>query len=76
MMKRVVNTWIYEKEPTLFLKMGTHLSAVRQRWEQNQRIFNELIRERLLDNPHRLTTILTPDPNMQARLNANVDEST
>ena len=70
MMIRVVNTWIYEKEPTLFLKMGTHLSAVRQRWEQNPRIFNELIRERLLDNPHRLATILSPDPDMQARLDA------
>ena len=70
MMIRVINTWVYEKEPTLFLKMGTHLSAVRQRWEQNPQIFNELIRERLLDNPHRLTTILTPDPDMQARLDA------
>ncbi len=67
---RVISTWIYEKEPTLFLRMGTHLSAVHQRWEQNPRIFNELIRERLLDNPHRLTTILTPDPDMQARLDA------
>ena len=74
MMKRVVNTWIYEKEPTLFLKMGKHLSAVRQRWAQNPRIFNELIRERLLDNPHRLTAILTPDPDMQARLDANEDK--
>ena len=74
MMKRVVNTWIYEKEPTLFLKMGTYLSAARQRWEQNPHIFNELIRERLLGNPHRLMTIVTPDPNMQARLDANVDE--
>ncbi len=70
MMMRVINTWIYEKEPTLFLKMGTHLSAVRQQWEQNPQIFNELIRERLLDNPHRLTTILTPDPDMQARFDA------
>ena len=70
MMIRVINTWVYEKEPTLFLKMGTHLSAIRQRWEQNPQIFNELIRERLLDNPHRLTTILTPDPEMQARLDA------
>ncbi len=67
---RVIDTWIYEKEPTLFLRMGTHLSAVRQQWEQNPCIFNELIRERLLDNPHRLTTILTPDPDMQARLDA------
>ena len=70
MMMRVINTWVYEKEPTLFLKMGTHLSAIRQRWEQNPQIFNELIRERLLDNPHRLTSILTPDPEMQARLDA------
>lgn len=74
MMKRVVNTWIYEKEPTLFLKMGEHLSAVRQQWEQNPYVFNELIRERLLDNPHRLTTILSPDPGMQTRFDANVDE--
>ena len=70
MAMRVIGTWIYEKDPTLFLRMGTHLSAVHQRWEQNPRIFNELIRERLLDNPHRLTTILTPDPDMQARLEA------
>ena len=71
---RVIGTWIYEKEPTLFLKMGTHLSAVRQQWEQNPQIFNELIRERLLDNPHRLTTILTPDPEMRARLDATENE--
>ena len=74
MMKRVVNTWIYEKEPTLFLKMGTHLSAVHQSWEQNPQIFNELIRERFLDNPHQLTTILSPDPDMQARIDANEND--
>ncbi len=70
MAMRVIGTWIYEEEPTLFLKMGTHISAVRQRWERNPQILNQLIRERLLDNPHRLTTILTPDPDMQARLDA------
>ena len=68
MMERVVNTWIYEKEPTLFLKMGLVLSTVRQRWAQNPRIFNELIREKFLDNPHRLTVVYAPDPEMQARL--------
>ena len=71
MMKRVINTWIYEKEPTLFLNMGACLSTIRQRWNQNPRIFNELIRERLLDNPHRLITVITPDPGMQARIDAN-----
>lgn len=71
MMKRVITAWIYDKEPTLFLKMGACLSTIRQRWEQNPRIFNDLIRERLLKNPHRLTTVLTPDPGMQARLDAS-----
>ena len=70
MMERVVNTWIYEKEPTLFLKMRAVLSTVRQRWEQNPRLFNELIREKFLDNPHRLTVVYAPDPEMQARLDA------
>ncbi len=73
MMLRVVNTWIHQKDPTLFLKMDAVLSAVRQRWERNPHIFNELIRERLLDNPHQLTTILSPDPGMQARLEGNED---
>ena len=70
MAMRAFNTWIYDKDPTLFLKMGTHSSAVHQRWEQNPHIFNDLIQERLLDNPHRLTTILKPDPDMKARIDA------
>ena len=73
-MVRVVESWIYEKDPTLFLKMGTYLTTIRQQWEQNPRIFNELIRERLLNNTHRLTTILSPDSEMQSRLDANLDE--
>ena len=74
MAMRVFNTWIYEKDPTLFLKMGEHLSAVRQRWEQNPQIFNDLIRERLLDNPHRLTTILKPAPGKLESLYAKENE--
>ena len=70
MMERVINAWIYEKEPTLFLKMRTVLSTIRQRWEQNPRIFNELIRERLLDNPHWVTAVVSPDPSMQERIEA------
>ena len=70
MMERIVNTWIYEKEPTLFLEIGKVLSTVRQRWEQNPNVFYELIREKFLDNPHRLTVVYAPDPEMQACLDA------
>ena len=73
-MVRVVNTWIYEKEPTRFLEMGKHLSNVRKRWDENPNIFNELIREWFLDNSHRLTVILTPDPGMQSRIDSEESE--
>ena len=74
MAMRVFNTWIYDKDPTLFLKMGTYISVVHQRWKQNPHLFTDLIQERLLDNPHRLTTVLTPDPDMQARIDAKEDQ--
>ncbi|MCG9127966.1 insulinase family protein [Candidatus Poribacteria bacterium] len=73
-MVRVVNTWVYEKDPIGFLEMGKHLSNVRKRWDENPNIFNELIREWFLDNSHRLTVILTPDPDMQSRIDSEVNE--
>ena len=74
MMSRVVQTWIYEKDPATSLKMGTFLSTIRQRWIRNPSIFNHLIRERLLENPHRLTSVLYPDPNMKEQTKVNHDQ--
>ncbi|RKU29804.1 hypothetical protein C6497_05525 [Candidatus Poribacteria bacterium] len=73
-MVRVVNTWIYDKEPTLFLEMGKHIANIKKRWDKNPHIFNELIREWFLDNPHRLTVILTPDVDMQSRIDSEENE--
>lgn len=70
MLYRVIEAWIYEKDSDTFLKMGENLAAVQQRWQENPAIFNELIRERLLDNPHRLLSVLSPDAEMQARMDA------
>lgn len=74
MMSRVVQTWIYGRDPSTSLMMGSHLSAIRKRWKRNPMIFNVLIRGRLLENPHRLTSILSPDPGMQNRLKADHDK--
>ena len=76
MLYRVIEAWIYEKDSDTFLKMGESLSAIRQRWQENPAIFNELIRERLIDNPHRLTSVLSPDANMQAKLDAALEART
>ena len=70
MLYRVIEAWIYEKDSDTFLKLGESLATVRQRWEANPAVFNELIRERLIDNPHRLTSVLSPDRDMQAKIDA------
>ena len=73
---RVIEAWIYDNDSDTFLKMGESLAAIRKRWEENPALFNEMIRERLVDNPHRLTSVLSPDPNMQAKLDAELEQRT
>jgi Zn-dependent M16 (insulinase) family peptidase len=67
---RVVNAWIHDADPLLFLDMGRHLEACRQRWAAEPDLFRRLIRELLIENPHRLVTMLKPDPDWQARTDA------
>lgn len=76
MLYRVVNAWIYDNDTDTFLRMGENLATIRKRWEENPAIFNELIRERLLENPHRLTSVLSPDQDMQAKLDAELEKRT
>ena len=74
MLQRVIEGWIYEKDSNTFLKMGKTLADVRQQWQGNPAIFNELIRERLIENPHRLTSVLSPDRDKQAKTDADLAE--
>ena len=74
MLCRVIGAWIYEKDPNTLLKMRECLATVRRRWQENPAIFNELIRERLIDNPHRLLSVLAPDRDMQAKMDTDLAE--
>ena len=74
MLYRVINGWIYEKDSDTFLKMGKTFTDVRQQWLENPSIFNDFIREKFIENPHRLTNILSPDRDMQAKVDAQLAE--
>ncbi|NES86215.1 MAG: hypothetical protein F6K10_35295 [Moorea sp. SIO2B7] len=65
MMLRVLQTWIYGDDPLTFLNMGEHLQRCKETYACDPTFFNKLIRERLLNNPHRLTLVLKPDRNWQ-----------
>ena len=68
MMRRVISSWIYDRDPLVFLRMNEHLSNCKRRYESDPQLFNQLIRSRLLTNSHRLTAMLKPDSQMQSRI--------
>ncbi len=70
MMDRVLEAWIYNTEPLTFVRMNQHLENCRQLYHQNSKYFNKLIQDRVLKNNHRLTFVLKPDKEWQARNDA------
>ena len=74
MLYRVLNSWIYEKDSDTFLKIGKTFTDVRQKWLENPSILNDFIRKNFIENPHRLTNILSPDRDMQAKMDAKLAE--
>ena len=69
-MDRVLSAWIYGADSLVFLRMNLHLEAMRREYAENPDLFARLIRERILDNPHRLTVVLRPDREWQQRTDA------
>ena len=74
MLDRVISTWIYDTDPLTFLPMAEHLSTCKRKYEAEPSLFNRLIRERLLENPHRLIAIVKPDREMQGRIDSEFAE--
>jgi hypothetical protein len=64
----VVAPWILGGDPLLYLRMGGLLATCLRRWQERPAILTDLIREHLLENPHRLDLRLAPDAGWQARI--------
>ncbi|HSL29966.1 MAG TPA: insulinase family protein [Anaerolineales bacterium] len=68
LMRRVLTTWIHDEDPFKLLAFEEPLNAIKQRLANNARYFEGLIQEHLLDNPHRTTLRLRPDPELNGSL--------
>jgi len=66
-MERILEAWMYDADPLLFLELGRHLDDCRDRYRANPDLFSDLIRGSLLENPHRISVVLRPDPVWQQR---------
>lgn len=70
LMNRVLDAWIFGADPLTFVRMNEHLATCRQMYEDDEHFFNKLIEDRILQNKHRLTFVLQPDKEWQARNDA------
>ncbi len=70
LMDRAYGSWIYGADPLVFLRADEHLKELKSRYVANPGLFSELIRKRLIDNPHRLTITFVPDRDFQAKKDA------
>jgi presequence protease len=70
LMFRALTTWVYDGDPLAPLAYEGLLAALKQNLAGDPAYLQTLIRRYLLENPHRTTVILEPDPDHNARLEA------
>ncbi|EYB69706.1 peptidase M16C associated [Deinococcus phoenicis] len=66
MMFRLLGPWLYGGDPVTGLRLDAELERLRADLEAGP-VFEPMIRTELLDNPHRVTLVLAPDPDLAAR---------
>lgn len=67
LMRRCLRGWMHGSRPETTLEFRKHMDAVRRELEGNPRMFEDLLRDVLLENRHRSTVIVRPDPEMNRR---------
>jgi Zn-dependent M16 (insulinase) family peptidase len=70
LMINALSTWLYGSDPLAPLAFEAPLNAVKQHVQDDPRFFEGLIRRYFLDNPHRTTVIMQPDPALAERQEA------
>ncbi|MDR1612696.1 MAG: insulinase family protein [Planctomycetota bacterium] len=68
LMERVFTAWLYDSDPLSQLNIGDRLDELRERVLNEPGFLEAIAREFLLDNPHRLLAVMTPDPAYSARM--------
>uniref|UniRef100_A0A7S3VL18 Peptidase M16C associated domain-containing protein n=1 Tax=Dunaliella tertiolecta TaxID=3047 RepID=A0A7S3VL18_DUNTE len=68
LMLRAMNAWIYDRDPLVPLQWEDALASFKARLASGEDVFGPLIRKYLLDNKHRVTVVLLPDPTLGAKV--------
>src|SRR5688572_10534627 len=67
LMFRTMRTWLHGGDPLEPLQFEAPLAALKQDLDDGKRVFETLIKQLLVDNPHRTTVLLKADTGQAAR---------
>ena len=67
-MLRALGSWLYDLDPLELVAFEKPLSALKERLARGERVFEELIRRYILENPHHSVVILEPEAGYAARV--------
>lgn len=67
LMMRALSTWLHNGDPFAPLDFAPPLDAIKRRLAAGEPIFETMVRQHMLDNPHRTTVHLVPDPRLQGK---------
>lgn len=67
LMLRALNPWLHGRDPLAPLAFEAPLAEVKSRLAAGERYFEDMIRRFLLENSHRVTLLLEPDPGLRQR---------
>jgi Zn-dependent M16 (insulinase) family peptidase len=65
LMGRAYHAWLYDGDPLLDMNFPKTINGIRARWEKEPDLFQKMINEWLLGNPHRLLSIMEPSSTYQ-----------
>ncbi|MDP3098448.1 MAG: insulinase family protein, partial [Syntrophales bacterium] len=60
LMGRAYHTWLYDGDPLTDMNFPQIIRDIRQEWEKKPGLFQEVVRQWFLDNPHRLLSVMEP----------------
>ena len=67
LMFRCLAGWAYGGDPFELLAFEAPLARIKSRLANGERLFEAMIQHGLLENPHRSTVLVTPDPDLNRR---------
>ena len=70
LMGRAYHSWLYDGDPLANLNFPRLIESVRERWGETPRLFEEATKRWLIDNPHRLLSVVEPCTTLQAEREA------